>query len=419
MMTEFYPVAAALLLLASCFVLFPVLLKRGSAQTQRRGTNIALFNQRRAELNLELQRAVIDAGQFTEMERELQRRLLEDTRGDDNSPHPVQRSKPSGWVLIAIALTIPLISYLSYQQLGAKPDWDISEGLKGLRQSTAAGQNTELAVEQLLAQLTLRVEQRPEDGDYLVTLASLQMERGQYPQAASAYGRLAALFPGDASVLGRYAQALYLAADRQLNDQIGSLVQRALAIDPNQGAVLGMMGIASFERADYRQAVDYWSRLLAVMAPGSRNRELIASGVEQARARLLASGDAEPSADKVDSKESVGAAISVTVSIDPALAVAPDTAIFVFARAVSGPPMPLAVARLTVAQLPTTVQLDDSMAMTPAMTISLFDRVEIVARASLRGTAGAASGDFEGIVGPIETAGDKVAVAVLIDRQLP
>ena len=66
-MNEFYPVVVLLLLLASGFVLFPILLKRGSLQTQRRGANIALFNQRQGELNNELSRGVIDADQFTEM----------------------------------------------------------------------------------------------------------------------------------------------------------------------------------------------------------------------------------------------------------------------------------------------------------------------------------------------------------------
>ena len=58
-------------------------------------------------------------------------------------------------------------------------------------------------------------------------------------------------------------------------------------------------------------------------------------------------------------------------------------------------------------------------AMTPAMTLSRFEQVEIVARVSLKGTALAAPGDFEGRAGPIETGGDKVSVAVLIDHQLP
>lgn len=422
-MNEFYPIIVLLLLLAIAFVLFPILLKRDNLQPQRRGANVALFNQRRGELSAELDRGVIDAGQFTEMEQELQRRLLEDTRGDVPADGAAPMAKPSRAILLGIALCIPLLSYLSYQQLGSKPDWDIKEALTELRQSTAAGQNTELVVERLLLQLNQRISERPEHGDYLATLASLQMERQQYPEAAAAYRRLVELFPADAIVLGRYAQALYLASGRQLNTQIETLVQRALAIDPNQAAILGMMGIASFESADFAQAVDYWSRLLAVMPIGSPNRELIVNGVEQAKIRLLASGVvvAEVVADVAPAPPEPSAAggIEVTVTIDPSLAVAPGTGIFVFARAVSGPPMPLAVARLTVAQLPATVRLDDSMAMTPALTLSSFDRVNVVARVSLKGSALASSGDFEGSTGPIDTTAERVSVAVVIDRQLP
>jgi cytochrome c-type biogenesis protein CcmH len=74
---------------------------------------------------------------------------------------------------------------------------------------------------------------------------------------------------------------------------------------------------------------------------------------------------------------------------------------------------------LTVAQLPATVRLDDSMAMTPALTLSSFDRVNVVARVSLKGSALASSGDFEGSTGPIDTTAERVSVAVVIDRQLP
>ena len=106
--------------------------------------------------------------------------------------------------------------------------------------------------------------------------------------------------------------------------------------------------------------------------------------------------------------------ITGTVSLSPALKAkaAPDDTVFVFARAAEGPPMPLAVARTRVRDLPYTFQLDDSMAMTAAMKLSAFPRVIVGARVSKSGTAGAQPGDLQGASAPVANDARKVTVVI-------
>ena len=92
--------------------------------------------------------------------------------------------------------------------------------------------------------------------------------------------------------------------------------------------------------------------------------------------------------------------------------------LFVYAKAASGPPMPLAVQRLRAGDLPVTVKLDDSMAMTPAMRLSSFPEVTVGARISSSGQAMPQSGDMEGETGPVKR-GASDPVQVLIDRVRP
>jgi cytochrome c-type biogenesis protein CcmH len=89
--------------------------------------------------------------------------------------------------------------------------------------------------------------------------------------------------------------------------------------------------------------------------------------------------------------------IVVKVALDPKFkdSVAPNDTLFVFAKAEHGPPMPLAIARLTAAQLPASVTLTDAMGMVPSLTLSQFPQIVVGARISKSGNAIAQSGDLQ------------------------
>jgi cytochrome c-type biogenesis protein CcmH len=94
--------------------------------------------------------------------------------------------------------------------------------------------------------------------------------------------------------------------------------------------------------------------------------------------------------------------------------------VFVYAKAAAGPPMPLAAQRLAVRDLPTTLKLDDSMAMTPAMKLSSFPEVILGARISASGQPAPMPGDLQGEVGPIDTrATQEAPIQIQIDQRLP
>ncbi|WP_018953585.1 hypothetical protein [Thioalkalivibrio sulfidiphilus] len=111
--------------------------------------------------------------------------------------------------------------------------------------------------------------------------------------------------------------------------------------------------------------------------------------------------------------------ISGTVSLDPQLAdqVSGEETVFLFARRPAGPPMPLAIQRLQVSDLPYRFQLDDSHAMTDTA-LSSVDEVIVVARVSRSGQAMPQPGDLEGQSGPVSTAGT-TDLNIVIDRVRP
>ncbi len=112
--------------------------------------------------------------------------------------------------------------------------------------------------------------------------------------------------------------------------------------------------------------------------------------------------------------------VVVKVSLDQSLdqQVSADDTVFILARAVNGPRMPLAVARKTVKDLPVEVRLDDSMAMMPSMKLSNFRTVELIARVSKSGNAIAQSGDLVGKNGPLSLPVTE-PVAISISQRMP
>jgi len=84
--------------------------------------------------------------------------------------------------------------------------------------------------------------------------------------------------------------------------------------------------------------------------------------------------------------------------------VKPTDTLFIYAKAASGPAMPLAVVKKMATDLPITVTLDDSSAMTPAMKLSKFEQVSVIARISSSGSAMPQSGDLQGQLTPVNVA---------------
>lgn len=130
--------------------------------------------------------------------------------------------------------------------------------------------------------------------------------------------------------------------------------------------------------------------------------------------------DAAASGSSAQPGHPVGSSISGTVALAPSLAqqARPADTVFIFARAVEGPPMPLAVIRKQVKDLPLQFSFDDSMAMWPDAKVSAFPRVVVTARVSRSGEGQARPGDLEGHSPPVAVGatGLQIAIASVVGK---
>ena len=382
-MTNFLLACGGLVLLSGLFYLFPRR-RAGSSEEDLARANLEWYRLRQAEL--------AETGDEA-LKEDARLRLLEDERPDTDKTQTVRQSFPV-WILMPI---VALLSAVIYYQLGAAPDVLIAQQMEGLGE-----QATPAETQNLIRAIEARSLQRPENLHYVALLGRYYMGRQEYASASEAYGVLVEASPGDAQSLAYAAQAEYLAADRQLSPRARLRAEQALAANPHQRTALGLLGMASFEQGQFRAAIDYWQRLMAMETPDSESAQMIASVIARARQQLGEAGSGDVPVSVATAAASVaGAGVTVRVSLPEGAQTNPADTVFVLARnAESDSRMPIAVQRLTAAQLPLTLRLDDSNSMA-GQKLSSVASVIVAVQVSPEGRPGEANASWLGEIGPI------------------
>jgi cytochrome c-type biogenesis protein CcmH len=405
-MIVFWLIGAALAVLVFFLVLRPVLTHRAAGPVSRTAANVSIYRDQLHELEADLAAGTLAQADYERARAELEARLLEDAR-----EQPAPAASSSGRVpALATAALVPAVALAVYFAVG-NPSAVVRQSKT---QPHASAQQVQAMVEGLAA----KMRANPQDIEGWKLLGRSYAALGRFDQAADAFARAAAGAPRDPDLLADLADALAMTRGQKLDGEPEKLVLRALELDPNHLKSLALAGTVAYERKDYAAAAAYWQRMLPNVEPGSEDARTIEQNVNDARALAGMRNDgAKPEAPKVAQVPKAALRGTVSISAQLKAKAGPEDTVFVFARAAEGPPLPLAVARTRVRDLPYSFQLDDSMAMNPAMSLSTFPRVVVTARVSKSGSAAPQPGDLQGASGPV--ANDAAAVNVVIDSQVP
>lgn len=264
----------------------------------------------------------------------------------------------------------------------------------------------EARISSMVDRLAERLKTRPDDAEGWQMLGRSYATLGKHGQAMGAYETALRLRPNEPTLLAELAFSAAITNRRVGGADSAQLLQRALKLDPRNPKALALAGTLSLERKDYQGAVQYWEQLARNEPADSPLGRQIQASIAQARqlagsqsALLPVADDALASITAPPAPRAAAAGtVNGTVTLAPALQgrVSPDDTVFVFARAVNGSRMPLAVLRKQVKDLPLRFTLDDSLAMSPAAKLSSAANVVVGARISKSGKAGAQEGDLQG-----------------------
>ena len=411
---------AVLLLAAAAVVTRPWWRRHAGPAQDRRAANVAAYRLRLAELEAETASGLIPPDEAQNLRAELDARLLGDA-GESVAELPSAEGRRP----LAVAVVGVLLALFAVGGYVGSGSWRLQREI-----ATAPGETQPPVDPQIAAmvdKLADKLKAQPDDAPAWSMLGRSYFVMHRYAEAAQAYAEANRRSTApNAEWLTDESEALAFAGDREVSGRAAELIEQALALAPDDGKSLWYGGLASAQAGDFKTAKARWTKLLqAPDLPQSMRAAL--------EERLKTIDDAEagvpedaPGATTMTAAAgSTGAArdagLRVTVSLAPALAakIPAGATLFVFAKAESGPQIPLAVQRLQDAKLPLDLTLDDSMAMAPTLRLSQFERYVITARFSASGGVQAQPGDLEGKVPATRAQAGGGAIALTIDHVVP
>nr|WP_298250279.1 c-type cytochrome biogenesis protein CcmI [uncultured Halomonas sp.] len=368
--------------------------------------NVAIYRRRLASLEAAFERGDTSREDYEEDRLALERGLLEDTERLKRAPLKPSASGRLAVPLVMLALVIA--SVLWYQHEGAEGD------LALLAVQEEVMTHPEGSAQMLVERLEEQAARQPDNPHVWGMLFPLYRDAGQGPQAIDALERLIEIEGRQPALLAQLAQVEFFVAGRQLTDRVQSLVDETLEKNSSEPTVLGLLGIEAFDRGAYQVAIDNWRRAIAGMNDPASG-EALREGIRVAQQRLGQTPEGSP-ANQADAQ---GPGVHVRVSLAKGLAArhAESTPVFVVARDMAGELPPLAVARLTLGELPAELVLDERHAMSPQASLAQVEEARLVVRVSPSGQATPQAGDMFGEHAGVAV-GDTDAdpVGLVIDR---
>ena len=358
--------------------------------------SLAILRESLTQLQTEHQSGLMTDEEFSKQKEELERRTIDEVVLDG----PATKSLASPAIKrlpVFLAIFIPLAVVGLYFIIG-NPN-----------AINPPANPQEQQILEMVKQLEGRLKTDPNNAQGWVFLARTYGALNRITDAKNAFDKALTLDPKNSDTLADLAD-LIAYENKTMNGQALDLINQSLQINPKNPKALALKGTAAFEKADYAAAIKNWELAIPNLGP---NDAAFAQGLNAsiAEAKTLL---------RPNAKADINPALTLSgkVSISPGLKgqVSPSDVVFIYAKAIDGPRLPLAIIKSTAAQLPITFSLSDEQSMSPQFKLSQFKEVSLTARVSKTGNAIPEKGDLIGVI-PKLNLGEKNIQLIIQDVQ--
>jgi cytochrome c-type biogenesis protein CcmH len=379
-MITFWIIAAVMLIAAVLCAVVPLMQRESATGAPKvRALSVSLYRRELADADADLRTGALSPGQYASVRSDMEQRVLDDTAA---SPSLARRSTPrtatrAATCAVLIAL-FPSAACLLYLQIGEPAALKLNNPLDD--SLGVSHDMSSMSVEMMVSRLAFRLRDHapdPRDAAAWATLARSYTVLERPTDAVAAYAKAVALEPGAAPLRADFADAIASADDGRLAGRASEEIAAALAIDPADPKALALAASAAFDARGYARAIGYWRRLLATLKAESPEAMKVQKNIDEAEGL---------SAVTVDIRLADGAQVASdrTVIVTARTSDAPastNPASAAIAVSVAVPPNTLlAERRLSAGELPTTIVLDDSVAINATDTLSAHQQIVVEAR---------------------------------------
>ena len=317
---------------------------------------------------------------------------------------PVWREQKGAWIGGTVLLAVAALAL--YRLVGTPA---ALQPPPAQAQASTPAAATPQSLEEAVAQLRAELERNPSQPEGWALLARSLTAMGDQDSARDAYAFAVKLDPNQPTLLVEAAESRAMAdPQRRFDEQAVAWLRRALELEPGHQRGTWFLGVSQRQAQQPAEAAKTWESLLGTVDEATAASLRVQ--IDQARAdaglaplpasdrpAAAAASTGAPAGAAPASASASANALTVNVALDPALAgtLPADAIVFVMARAVEGPPMPVAAERHTVRDLPLVVHLDDADSPMPTLKLSEMQQVMVQARVSASGSANRGAGDLE------------------------
>ncbi len=304
-----------------------------------------------------------------------------------------------------LVLIVTIIAANSYWQYGNPELAEEKQRLLNMMEQNPAAidyltqqattQKSQKAFLELLHAARLQIDLKPLDPKSWFQFGEVQASLGRSDLAIQALRRARQLDPKNNQIKLALSRELIGTKEELAGKEAMLLDKDVLKEQPdNEKALLGL-GFSAFNAGDYKVAIESWEKVLKNRDPDSKGAQLLLRSIQTAKLKLADKAPNGGKSQQLTASKGGSVVVKVVISDEVKSKLKGNEILFVFARAASGPPMPLAAVRFAVTNIPDTIHLSDKDAMRPELKLSSFDKIQLVARISQSGTALAQKGDYE------------------------
>ncbi len=259
------------------------LIRRHDAARRPRDEVVETLQSQLGEIDAQTAAGAVSGDEAEALKTDVKRRMLAEQRAPEAPARPLGER-----ALLKLALGLAAVVVLGatglYLAIG-RPDVPATRPQPAAMGGVAAAaDHPQGEVSSMIAALEAKMKESPDDPEGWRMLGWSYLQTGRNAEAAEAYGKAAALSPGNAEYLSAQGEATVLAAEGQVTPAAVAAFRKAVAADRLDPRARYYLAVAKDQAGDQKGAMDDWIALLRDAPPDAPWAGQIRQFVEQVAA---------------------------------------------------------------------------------------------------------------------------------------